>query len=250
MIDRWSSAGLAVPQQLTDEDFHPLPMLELTFWQLKSGDAPRQTDSTDTHGLWGYMVLLARTFGRIQNVHKRLADRALNDQEAEEITRDVAYELEQFLDTLPRKFHFSMENLKTHAALGLGRAFVALHLGYHHYATLLYFPYLDHQMGEASTRPFYSSRCKHHAEQFSDILKLSHETEECEALYFIVAHMAVVSSAALLHTLLFGRQEELPQTRSRLCNNFTILLKLKEYWPAVDMVVSLFVRFIYSVATD
>lgn len=240
MIDRWSSAGLAVPQQLSDNDhFHHLPMPELKFWHLKQDDPQSEEHyHSEIHGLWGYMIMLARIFGHIQNLHKSLADGALNDMEAEQRTRNLAHELERYLDLLPLEVHFSVENLKNHAALGLGRAFVALHLGYHHYATLLYFPYLDHQQRETPNRAMYSSRCKHHAVQFSDILRLSHEVEECEALYFIVGHMTVVSSAALIHTLLFGQQEELPQTRSRLCDNFAILLKLREYWPAVELMVS------------
>lgn len=104
---------------------------------------------------------------------------------------------------------------------------------------LFFFPYLDHQQRETPNRAMYSSRCKHLAVQLSDILRLSHEVEDWEALYVIVGHMTVVLSAALIHTLLFGQQEELPQTRSRLCDNFAILLKLREYWPAVELMVSI-----------
>ena len=241
MIDRWSSAGLAVPPQISDDNrSHNLPMSELRFWHLKPDD-PQSEEyyQSGSHGLWGYMVMLAEIFGHIQHLHKSLADGVLNDMEAEQRTRSSAHELERFIELLPLEIHFSAENLKTHADLGLGRAFVALHLGYHHYATLLYFPYLDHQQRETPNRAMYSSRCKHHAVQFSDILRLSNEVEECEALYFIVGHMTVVSSAALIHTLLFGQQEELPQTRSRLCDNFAMILKLREYWPAVDLMVGM-----------
>lgn len=150
MIDRWSSAGLALPQQLSDNDhFHHLPMPELKFWHLKPEDPQSEEHYHGfRHGLWGYMVMLARIFGHIQNLHKSLADGALNDMEAEQRTRNLAHELERYIDFLPLEIHFSVENFKNHAALGLGRAFVALHLGYRHYATLLYFPYLDHQERE------------------------------------------------------------------------------------------------------
>jgi hypothetical protein len=49
--------------------------------------------------------------------------------------------------------------------------------------------------------------------------------------------MTVVSSSALLHTLLFGSQDELLDTRKRLYLNFEILLKLKQFWPGVDLMV-------------
>jgi hypothetical protein len=243
MIDQWSSAGLGVPKQLTDDDCNPLPMLELKFWEPTPDFSP--SDPTEKPGLWGYMIMLAKIFGRIQNLHQRLANETLSEQEAEYITKGLSSNLECFMEVLPAEHHFSLTNLRLHAAQGLGRAFVALHLGYHHYATLLYFPYLDHQLKEISNQALYASRCKYHAAAFSDLLKLSHEEEECEAVYVIVAHMTVVSSAALLHTLLFGEHPELPDTRSRLSDNFAILLKLKEYWPAVEMMVRLFCSLIF-----
>lgn len=238
MIDQWSSAGSGVPKQLTDDDCNPLPMPELEFWKQNPTVSP--SDMTQKPGLWGYMIMLAKIFGRIQNLHQRLANETLSGQEAEYITKGLTSSLENFMEILPAEHHFSLTNLRAHAAQGLGRAFVALHLGYHHYATLLYFPYLDHQLKEISNQALYAGRCKYHAAAFSDLLKLSHEEEECEAVYVIVAHMTVVSSAALLHTLLFGEHIELPETRSRLSDNFAILLKLKEYWPAVEMMVSSF----------
>ncbi|CRG92364.1 hypothetical protein PISL3812_09422 [Talaromyces islandicus] len=235
MIDQWSSAGLGVPKQLTDDDSNALPMLEIEFWKPTPNLHP--PDMGARPGLWGYMIMLAKIFGRIQNLHQRLANEKLSDQEAEYITKGLSSNLESFMEALPAEHHFTLLNLRAHAAQGLGRAFVALHLGYHHYATLLYFPYLDHQLKEISNQALYSGRCKYHAAAFSDLLKLSHEEEECEAVYVIVAHMTVVSSAALLHTLLFGEHLELPETRSRLSDNFVILLKLKEYWPAVEMMI-------------
>lgn len=244
MIDQWSSAGLGVPKQLTDDDCNPLPMNELKFWELNSVVSPFGV--TGSPGLWGYMIMLAKIFGRIQNLHQRLANEKLSDQEAEYVTNSLSSNLESFMEVLPAEYHFSLANLRAHAAQSLGRAFVALHLGYHHYATLLYFPYLDHQLKEISNQGLYAGRCKYHAAAFSDLLKLSHEEEECDAVYVIVAHMTVVSSAALLHTLLFGEHPELPETRSRLSDNFAILLKLKEYWPAVEMMVRTFLlAYIY-----
>ncbi|KAH8697788.1 hypothetical protein BGW36DRAFT_427736 [Talaromyces proteolyticus] len=237
MIDQWSSAGLGVPRQLTDGDRYPLPMMELEFWQPNLEALAREDTSDEKFGLWGYMIILAKIFGRIQNLHQSLANAVLNDADAEKITNSLSSDLESFIDILPSDCHFSVTNLKSHAALGLGRAFVALHLGYHHYATLLYFPYLDVQLRGVANKSLYASRCKHHAAAFSDLLKLSHEIKGCGAVYFIVAHMTVVSSAALLHTLLFGEHEELTQTRSRLYENFATLMKLKEYWPAVEMMI-------------
>jgi hypothetical protein len=239
MIDTWSSAGLNLPRQIHDKECHRLPMAETLFWCLEPGQRV-ESDYQFGIGLWGYMVMLARIFSEIQDLHVRLADGELNEQHMEEITESLARELDRFLDDLPSNLQFTVDNLKFHAAADLGRAFIALHLGYHHYATLLYFQYFDTQLGQTPSRAIYVARCKYHAASFSDMLRLSHETENCEAFYLIVAHMTVVSSSALLHTLLFGSQDELLDTRKRLCFNFELLLKLKQYWPGVDLMVSSF----------
>ncbi|KAJ6083475.1 hypothetical protein N7467_007610 [Penicillium canescens] len=236
MIDTWSSAGLNLPRQMYDKGQNRLPMPEISFWSLETGHNLENGAQLGV-GLWGYMVILARIFSHIQDLHVRLADGALDEHQAEEITERLAHEFDKYLEDLPSNLHFTVDNLKQHATAGLGRAFVALHLGYHHYATLLYFQYFDTQLQRTPSRTIFVARCKYHAASFSDLLKLSHETEHCEAFYLIVAHMTVVSSSALLHTLLFGSQDELLDTRKRLYLNFEILLKLKQFWPGVDLMM-------------
>ena len=236
MIDQWSSAGLNIHKQIHD-DHYPLPMLETEFWSLHPGEARETPTAPKKPGLWGYMVILARLFGDIQDLHQRLATGVLDERSAESTTQKLSIEFERFFQNLPKYLHFTMENLEQQVTAGLGRAFVALHLGSHHYATLLYFPYFDIQLAQTPSRDIFVARCKYHAASFSDLLRTSHETSDCEAVYLIVAHMAVVSSSALLHTLLFGNQNELPDARKRLYSNFEILVKMKEYWPGVDLMV-------------
>jgi len=243
MIDTWSSAGLNLPRQIHDKGCNRLPMTERSFWYLEPG-RKFENDIQFGIGLWGYMVMLARIFSHIQDLHVKMAEGELDEQHVEEITESLANELDRLLEELPSNLQFTVDNLKLHAAADLGRAFIALHLGYHHYATLLYFQYLDTQLGQTPSRTIFVARCKYHAASFSDMLRLSHEIENCEAFYLIVAHMTVVSSSALLHTLLFGSQDELLDTRKRLYFNFELLLKLKQYWPGVDLMVRS--RLIYS----
>lgn len=240
MIDQWSSAGLDLNKQMQDDN-HRLPIQETKFWSLKPEELIGH-DNQPGLGLWGYMVILARIFGKIQDLHQQLSNGVLNEHHAEMITQELAREFETFEQGLPTDLHFTVHNLEQHAAVGLGQAFVALHLGYHHYATLLYFPFFDIQLSQTRSRALFASRCKHHATMFSDLLRTSHETPDCEAVYLIVAHMTVVSSAALLHTLLFGNHDEIFDARNRLCSNFEILLKLKPYWPGVDLMVSQKIR--------
>ncbi|KAL3497078.1 hypothetical protein BJX62DRAFT_2795 [Aspergillus germanicus] len=239
MIDQWSSAGLDMPRQISDTNRHSLPMPEMEFWNMISGNkVPRELAHDRQPGLWGYMVILARIFGKIQELHRQLANNHLSDAEAEEYTRQVALQFQEFSQSLPPNMELTRDNLDRHAKRGLGSTFVALHLGYHHYSTLLYFHYLDSTHNEVSNQPLFAARCKFHAAAFSELLSLSNEVPGCEAVYFIVAHMTVISSSALLHTLLFGEPDEMPGTRERLSSNFQVLLKLKQYWPYVNSMIT------------
>ncbi|KAL3476310.1 hypothetical protein BJX99DRAFT_144515 [Aspergillus californicus] len=239
MIDQWSSAGLDMPRQIPDTSQYPHPMLELNFWQLNPGE-PATGITAQAHrlGLWGYMVILAKIFGKIHELHRQLSDGRLTDDETEQKTRVLSLELEDFASNLPSDVELTKNNLERHAMLKLGATFVALHLGYHHYSTLLNFHYLDSTLTQAPNQGLFAARCKHHAAAFSDLLSLSNEIPGCEALYFIVGHMTVISSSALLHSLLFGESNELPDAKRRLYANFQVLLKLKQYWPGVNMMIT------------
>lgn len=79
--------------------------------------------------------------------------------------------------------------MERHASLGIGQVFVALHLGYHHYATLLYFPYLGSQLTRVPDQKLFTTRCKYYTAASSDLLRSSNETQGCEAVYVIVSHM-------------------------------------------------------------
>jgi hypothetical protein len=51
---------------------------------------------------------------------------------------------------LPLDVKMNEENLERHIQEGTGGAFIALHLGYHHYATLLYFRFLEPSVSASS----------------------------------------------------------------------------------------------------
>jgi hypothetical protein len=230
MIDRWSSAGSDLPRQLHDNNY-PLPMDEQQFIMLST------STSVVRPGLWGRMVQLATVFCEVQDLHRQHVASDIDDATAEAIVQRLEGKLDVFVESLPPEVRLTEENARSYAQLGLGSAFVALHLGFHHYSTLLCFHYLDLQLESTPTVARFASKCEHHAACFSDLLSLSKRIPGCEAVYFIVAHMTVVSSATLLHKLLFGEQSELQGTRERLKNNFGTLVELRRYWPAVDRLV-------------
>lgn len=235
MIDRWSSAGNGLRREMEDENQCPLPMDELHFETLQPA---RSGVSVARPGLWGYMIQLAQIFGRVQDLHRQHVNHYNTELEAERSTLSIEADLDAFINRLPESTRFTEDNLRWYAKRGLGSAFVALHLGYHHYATLLYFHYLDLQLIQSATVVHFASKCRRNAAAYSDLLELSTRIPGCEVVYFIVAHMTVVSSAALLHTLLFGERPELERTRERLKFNFEILVRLRKYWPAVSHLVS------------
>jgi hypothetical protein len=84
----------------------------------------------------------------------------------------------------------------------------------------------------------FAQRCKHHATEYCELIRTSNQHGGAEALYNIVGHMTVVSSSVLLHTLLLGADHEHPMARHRLESNFEFLVKLREIWPSVDIMVS------------
>ncbi|KAL8393930.1 hypothetical protein RB595_003625 [Gaeumannomyces hyphopodioides] len=251
MIDRWSSAGTDIHRQLPDDSIYPLPMEELQFYALSrtgpghaTSECPlsRRPPAADPvsysrPGLWGRMVQLAEIFGAVGDLHKRYVEGIVDNDQLEDTTQQLSVLLDAWATGLPPNLTPTPDNVARHARDDLGSAFVALHLGYHHYATLLYFPYLDLQLERTERQVLFSSRCRDHAAAFSDLLLLSDATQGCGAVHLVVAHMTTVSSAALLHVLLFGSEAELPQTRARLEVNFKRLVRLRRYWPAVDLMM-------------
>ncbi|KAM0333436.1 hypothetical protein ACHAQA_002098 [Verticillium albo-atrum] len=238
MIDRWSSTGYDHTRQIPDVygTRAMLPMDETQFANMKPGS--QRLDITITRpGLWGHMVELASTFAKVQDLHRAHAHGYKSHIQAETRTHELAAELDSWAQRLPTTMMPTSENMRQYAQRGLGSAFVALHMGYFHYAGLLYFPFLDLQLEETPTQILFAERCRRCAAEFSDFLALSNEIDGCEVVYFIVAHMTIVSSAALLHVLLFGGEAELPPTRRRLEANFKMLVKLRTYWPAVGFLM-------------
>jgi hypothetical protein len=238
MIDTWSTVGVDLPRRLVFRGSGlQLPMDDDMFNSLQVGDPAPSKDSWKS-GLWAYMLILVKIFGRIQDVNRRLAFQT--DEDDDLIRTDserLAVDLEEFEKALPDDIKYSVANLNTHVAKGNGRTFVALHLGYHHYSTLLYYHYLDSRHPSTPTSQQYRDRCKHHAAEFSDIIRISMTNSEAEAVYNIVGHMTVVSSSVLVYTLLFGESNELPEARERLEINFQLLVRLRSLWPSVGPMV-------------
>jgi hypothetical protein len=231
MIDRWSSAGLGTPRQLERQESQQLPLDEDEFHRLDIGQQCLEHPSK--LGMWAYMILLAELFGPITDLNRSIAS---GEASEEYVSSQVAYlfsSLQKWQEDLPAILRLDVENLNFHKARGHGRTFVALHLGYFHYATLLSFHFLDQSSASIPFAMTYAERCREHASAYSDLLKTSYELGECEGMHNIVGHMTVVSSSVLLHSLLFGAEEQLDSAKRQLESNFNILVRLKAWWPSV-----------------
>lgn len=238
IIDTWASGGSNLSRQVMSHmQKPPVPMDETVFFTMRRGDAVISQQDWRP-GLWGYMVNLVEIYAWIQDLHKQLAEAIdWDEQLIQASVADLDAKLASFQQSLPSEMLFSVENLARHARRGLGRTFVAFHLGFHHYSTLLFYLYLDRRRPPTSNGRAYGENCKAHAKAVCDILKASREMEGCEALYSIVGHVTVVSSSVLLHTYLFGEVGDLPDAKDGLESNFESLVLLRGYWSGVELMV-------------
>ncbi|KAF4991867.1 hypothetical protein FDECE_13894 [Fusarium decemcellulare] len=242
MADRWCSSGIGLPRQIKElGGTVDLPMDETIFQSLPF-DQETLTMSWKP-GLWAHMISLVQHFGPIQDLNRRSAQGGVDDDELDGEVAYLARQLELWEKMLPSDSKMTDENFHLHQDKGTGGAFVALHLGYHHYSTLLYFRFLEDQRSSTDLRKNCASLCKHHASAYSALLRRARETTRCEAVYPTVGHMAVVSSSVLLHTLLFGHEDEIQTARHKLNANFEALLELKQYWPSMESMIQRLVTF-------
>jgi hypothetical protein len=236
MADRWYSSGLGLSRQINDtERFSDLPMDEGIFHALPVDQLA--LDAPWKPGLWAHMITLVDLFGPIQDLNRRIVQEDLEDAEINRCAYDLSQRLDGWEDKLPADTKLNQENLEDHKNRNTGGPFVALHLGFHHYSTLLYFQYLETKGISTDMTRNFAERCKHHASSYSALLKFSREHRGFKAVYPTVGHMAIVSSSVLLHTLLFGDEDQIPSARNSLNANFEALIELAQYWSAMKSMV-------------
>lgn len=236
MADRWCSAGSGLPRQIHEED--PgigLPIEEHIFQDADFGrsGSPRHARP----GLWAYKISLARTFGYIQDLNREVSKGIITPDQLNARVSELASMLDKWETELPEHSRFSQSALDRYRSEGLGGTFIDMHLGFHHYAALLFFNYLDASRSRDPGTTHYPQLCKRHALEFSELLALSRATTGCEAVHATVGHMTIVSSAVLVHSLLFGEDTERASSRAGLLSNFQALLELKRFWPSMDRLV-------------
>ncbi|KAM0324868.1 hypothetical protein ACHAQA_007834 [Verticillium albo-atrum] len=245
VIDTWVSGGSNVSRHFGTPRYHQprLPMDEAVFAGMKPGE-PDISDAVWTPGLWAHMVKLVAIYAKIQDLHRQLVRTDHWDEHAmDESVGTLEAELTSFEKSLDPTLSFSEENLALFNRRGLGSVFVAFHLGYHHYCTLIFYQYLDQRRPRTKNGKRYAYECKRHASIVCDVLKASRETPGARALYNIVGHVTIVSSSVLLHTYLFGESSDLDDSRRRLESNLASLVELRGYWSSVELMINRLVVF-------
>ncbi|VUC33639.1 unnamed protein product [Clonostachys rosea] len=242
MADRWSSSSLGLAPQIRDSDVAiDLPLHEPIFESLCPDDTKLNVPWEP--GLWAHKISLVRLFGPIKDLNHRSVYGNIDHDEIESTVMSLSKLLDDWEWTIPPNVRLSTENLERYIEVGHGGAFIALHLGYHHYATLLYFRFLEPAASSSPLAAIYRAKCKFHASSYSDLVKLARQKENCEAIYPTVGHMAVVSSSVLLHTLLFSTEEDVQPARDALKSNFEAILELRRYWPNTESMIHRLVTF-------
>ncbi|KAE9376418.1 hypothetical protein N431DRAFT_542071 [Stipitochalara longipes BDJ] len=204
----WSTADMSIAPLLDEEDFLAL------------------RERAHRHGIWSQMAKTIDIFREILDIIILLGSGETLASKIDKVGQ-LADRLGKWEQELPARLRYNSDNLTYFQGIGFGKTFLAMHIGYHHYRQLLYFPFLD----PLNENPLASSECKKHAMMVSEIA-----SQGGELVYYIIGHILVVSSSVHLHTLLLGRGD-VDRARSYLLSNFDILMKLKRYWSVIDTAV-------------
>ncbi|KAF5578010.1 hypothetical protein FPCIR_11811 [Fusarium pseudocircinatum] len=222
MADRWSSVGRNLRRAMPDFNQEtPLPMDEDYFHHL---DVDQGTDSGErpppcprTLGLWAYNIMLAKQLGPIRDLNKQWNQEGISEDYVMQRVADLAEGLQLWEAGLPEEKKATEENLQAHSAKRLGGPFLAIHTGYHQHFVLLLFRFLD--LNRAQT-----PKTIEYAELFPN----------CAMVFGGVGYMTVASSAVLLHTLIFGQQDDTADIRAKLESNYETIYALQKYWPSIQ----------------
>ncbi|KAH8879707.1 hypothetical protein GQ53DRAFT_789092 [Thozetella sp. PMI_491] len=221
MADRWCSLGRNLRRTMKDYDRTvDLPMDEYAFHSLAIDHAGPATEPQP--GLWAYNVMLAELLGPIQDLNKQLMQGDITEAHAELRVTEFARSLRHWEESLPEGKRMS-----------IGGPFMALHTFYHHCSSLLFFQYLDVDRPETPQSKAYADLSRHHALVQSSLIKMSREVPNCEVVTGGVGYMAIVSSAILIHMLMFSQEHDPLELRARLSSNYEAITALEEYWPSL-----------------
>ncbi|KAI9488490.1 hypothetical protein BDB00DRAFT_725608, partial [Zychaea mexicana] len=231
--DRWSALGNRIPritgfEYTTDRPAAKKPMPDIDFLQLM-GDEPSKEYSK---GIWSPNRDLHDI---ASNIHKHqlalLYDSASPEASFERIDQ-ISSDLQMWQQNLPSHFKFTPQNIYLQSSLSYGAIFLGTHLSYHYNYVVLLYQFLSYS--DAQSRS-YAEQLEYHASHISEIVRWSNRVHNSRLLYSVVAHILVISSSVHLHTLMYGDDKAVSRAKEDLDTNFTAIMELRRYWPAVDV---------------
>ncbi|OBT43082.1 hypothetical protein VE00_05487 [Pseudogymnoascus sp. WSF 3629] len=246
MTDTWSSYGLRLPKQMHRIESLTLPADDKAFLQARSGNeiAPNLGTEPDS-SLLSQMVKLHFILIEVNDFNSYTVTGQLSEAETVTMVTKLSQKLDDWHASLPPSMRDTPENLTRYKAQGLGRMFVAVYLGYYNYGQLLFYQFLnsDHHSPYVQSQ-LYAAKCESYATRLCEIVYAANAIPECEVHYMMAGHVLAIASTVQIHTLLFADDEEKIQAaKYRLERNFEILMRLKRFWPTLDISFARFQEF-------
>ncbi|KFY10483.1 hypothetical protein V491_07629 [Pseudogymnoascus sp. VKM F-3775] len=249
IAENWSATDMSTQPVLSSEHDMLFPIMdEVEFLTLQpSAFSDGLNFQSSKQCMWAHMASTIDIFRQVSAMISKLSLNLRTLDSYRSDISDLSQRLDYWVQRLPPELQYSMENLVYFGNAGLGRTFLAMHMGYHHFRQLLYYPFLNSQTNRdvaisshlVECDRDYAQLCKKHALAISDLIKIGFDTSGCNPAYFLTGHILVVSSSIHLHTLLFGEDQVAADVaRERLVSNFEILMQLKMYWPVIDTSVA------------
>jgi hypothetical protein len=120
-------------------EFVPLEVDDAMFASLDP-DPPRTASPCN---MWAHMAKTLEIFNRTSALLRRLSQGLIHFSDyCMEATR-LERSLDEWEQNLPQNLRYNMENISSSVTNRLGRTFLAMHIGRHHFRQMLFFPFLD-----------------------------------------------------------------------------------------------------------
>ncbi|KAL4888461.1 hypothetical protein BDV59DRAFT_196505 [Aspergillus ambiguus] len=244
ILGEWTAADISIDQRHPDVWSYSFPLFDdMVFHKYGPENLTSPSDpATNRYEMWAQMAKSLRLFSRTSELLRRLSHGIISFATYYKEVPALSDCLDKWNENLPHNLVYSIANLDYLAGQGLGRTFLAMHIGYYHLRQILFFPFLESRAYQSLNAPdhlHYAAMCKRSAHKVSEIVKIAAKRENCELNYFIYGHIAAVSSCVHLHALLLSdREQESTIARQCLISNFEFLITLKKRWPVVDISVA------------
>lgn len=248
MADIWTSGNIDVSGLISGQraacESYSLPSAEILFIKFSMVPPSFHVDEYHYAALWPEMIKLVRIYEHIQDLNRELVSNGYSSYDEVVLqVKGLQEKLDAWRASLLPCLVFNVENLRRFIQLGLGRMFVSTHLGYHHYACILYFQFLDESQPLTPIRKQYAETCVQHAQAQAKMIDMALNEYDCLPLFNTVGHIIVVCSSVLLHKLHFGPPDEVPSTKQLLESNIAALNILKKYWRNIGLMIEMLQTF-------